>query len=701
MMTGRRPSSFFARLWGLGLLAAALVACGGPKRAVLLTWPVTVIDTASVAGAIVGVAELEGRPFAAADVRILDLVTGQPVMAAGGTALKTDAMGKFQMGPRGADAPALVKVVATRGSETLITIFSFQEGRGIDEPVSPGAFRLMQNLNTTEPALVLNLASTAAAQAFEGAFKMQMRARDRRSAISRVMSEMNRSVRLIEQSMKRMPSRSGRLKSNQTKEGKVRDASVLAEVLKDLDVLEDLSGALNSILEEAVDPQATLNLPPGLVTQSDFPIGAVVVSASEISFTNAQGQTLSKKLQPETNMTESVKNETEIARPVPSATPRASSGGGGSGRSSGAVGAVAAPKDSLSFSLDLGDRYSLRRIAGDDQGGAGSGASALTAAFRGVSGVVVTADGTLFVADPKNHQIRRSVGGGPAERVAGSADGTPGFLDNVSASVATFHSPAGLLWDETAGLLLVCDSGNGRVRFVRPGGTVGSLAGGGSTNTSPTTAMALRLEEPVALTADQAGTLYVADRAGGKVWRIASNRTAVVVAATPGASALALDAARDVLWVGTSAGQVLRVTTVSGAAALDVATSVFEVPGHGVQGLAVDPDGLLFVLAADAIGHARLWRVPVDSAGQIEMDQQATAVAGTDAIGTGSVDYSAPIEPLAQALDGRLSVLHPGSLFIDWSAADAPATPAGQIYIGASFDDGAPWGQVLRLDPAW
>jgi hypothetical protein len=349
--------------------------------------------------------------------------------------------------------------------------------------------------------------------------------------------------------------------------------------------------------------------------------------------------------------------------------------------------------------LSAADRYRITRVAGNAIGGADAGTSAVTAAFRAVSGVAVTPTGTMLVADPVNHQIRMITAGGPAVRIAGAENGAAGFLDNVTAAMGSLSSPAGLLWDTSSGLLLACDAGNGRVRFLSPGGTIGTLVGGGLVSTSPTTATAVSLQEPVALAADAAGTLYVADRAAGRVWRIAADRTATLVASVPGACALALDPGRALLWVGTMAGQVLRVTDAGATAVLDDATPVFEQPYQRMLGLATDQQGTLYVLSAASTGDARLWRVPVNALGQLEQDQRAVAVAGNSVPGAASADYTAPTSP-TDALEARLTSLHPGSLCLDLAAASSTTTAAGQLYVGATRAGLTPWGQVLRIELA-
>lgn len=135
------------------------------------------------------------------------------------------------------------------------------------------------------------------------------------------------------------------------------------------------------------------------------------------------------------------------------------------------------------------------------------------ALFNGPSGVAVSPDGGVYVADTNNDRIRL-IRNGVVTTVAG--DG-PGFTDGP-ANRARFDHPTGLCWQSergTSGVLLIADSGNHRVRRMRFAGlstTVETLR----TVTSTPTSVSSAGGDTVVATPD-AGTLNLNGRAVPKV----------------------------------------------------------------------------------------------------------------------------------------------------------------------------------------
>jgi uncharacterized protein (TIGR03437 family) len=119
---------------------------------------------------------------------------------------------------------------------------------------------------------------------------------------------------------------------------------------------------------------------------------------------------------------------------------------------------------------------------GDGEPGLGrfdiSGASRAIAAGK---------SGDLFVADTRNHRIRRIGPGGVVGTIAGTGGAGP-LGDGGPALSASLNGPKGVVLD-SQGRLYVADSGNGRVRRVNTNGAIQTVAGGGSI-----TAPALRQE---------------------------------------------------------------------------------------------------------------------------------------------------------------------------------------------------------------
>lgn len=100
-------------------------------------------------------------------------------------------------------------------------------------------------------------------------------------------------------------------------------------------------------------------------------------------------------------------------------------------------------------------------IAGSPDGNPGfqngPGPSAL---FDGVAGIAVTPNGTLYVSDAFNHLIRKISNSGEVSTFSGV--GLPDYLDG-NADVARFKYPNGILVT-AQGVLYVADSGNNRIR---------------------------------------------------------------------------------------------------------------------------------------------------------------------------------------------------------------------------------------------
>jgi hypothetical protein len=105
----------------------------------------------------------------------------------------------------------------------------------------------------------------------------------------------------------------------------------------------------------------------------------------------------------------------------------------------------------------------------DGVGGTAVGPAA-SARLRYPSGVAVARDGTVFIADTGNHRICR-LKDGQAEVFAGGAAGS---VDGIGGS-ARFNHPGALAFDR-AGVLWVWDNGNRRLRRVSGDGTVSTPA---------------------------------------------------------------------------------------------------------------------------------------------------------------------------------------------------------------------------------
>jgi NHL repeat len=143
-----------------------------------------------------------------------------------------------------------------------------------------------------------------------------------------------------------------------------------------------------------------------------------------------------------------------------------------------------------------------------------------TARFYAPFGVTIQGV-NLYVTDTGNHTIRKVTPGGVTTTLAGTA-GTYGSADATGTS-ALFNTPTGIVSDGTN--LYVADSRNHTIRkVVIVGGAVTTLAGtAGSSGSADGTGAAARFSQPVGLTIDNAGNLYVSDQNYTKIRKIVTS----------------------------------------------------------------------------------------------------------------------------------------------------------------------------------
>lgn len=106
-------------------------------------------------------------------------------------------------------------------------------------------------------------------------------------------------------------------------------------------------------------------------------------------------------------------------------------------------------------------------IAGTGAAGySGDGGSALLAQLNYPTDLVCTHDGDIFIADSRNHVIRKIDPAGNITTVVGN--GTAGYSDDGTlATLAKLNTPSGVFYDENNHTLYVCDTFNQQVKRVK------------------------------------------------------------------------------------------------------------------------------------------------------------------------------------------------------------------------------------------
>ena len=179
-----------------------------------------------------------------------------------------------------------------------------------------------------------------------------------------------------------------------------------------------------------------------------------------------------------------------------------------------------------------------RTVAGDGRRGyAGDGALATAASLDMPHEIQFDAAGHLYIAERDNHVIRRvHASTGIISTMAGT--GQRGFSgDGGPAHHAQLRAPHSIAIDPTGSGLLICDTGNHRIRRVEfATGRIDTFAGTGDTGPTPDGAhlTSTPLHGPRTMVFDAAGTLYVALREGNAVYRVDESGRLFRVAGTGG-----------------------------------------------------------------------------------------------------------------------------------------------------------------------
>ncbi len=150
----------------------------------------------------------------------------------------------------------------------------------------------------------------------------------------------------------------------------------------------------------------------------------------------------------------------------------------------------------------------------------GEGGPALNASLYQPFGLAHDPQGNLYIADRRNHLVRRVRPDGIIERVAGT--GLPGFGgEGGPARLALLDQPAGLAFDQD-GNLYIADCANHRVRKLDTQGNLHTVAGTGIPGFGGEggPARLALLDQPMGLAFDSQGNLYIADSANRRVRKL-------------------------------------------------------------------------------------------------------------------------------------------------------------------------------------
>jgi sugar lactone lactonase YvrE len=134
--------------------------------------------------------------------------------------------------------------------------------------------------------------------------------------------------------------------------------------------------------------------------------------------------------------------------------------------------------------------------------------------------------GNYYYAETVNHRIQKNhTVSGKSETITVAGNGTAGYSgDGGQAPFAQLNKPGCVALD-SANNLYIADTENNRIRKVTPGGIITSFAGNGTKGFSGDGEQATmaQLESPLSITFDYAGALYIAENGNNRIRKVTPN----------------------------------------------------------------------------------------------------------------------------------------------------------------------------------
>ena len=166
---------------------------------------------------------------------------------------------------------------------------------------------------------------------------------------------------------------------------------------------------------------------------------------------------------------------------------------------------------------------------GGNAGFSGDGGLAAGAALNHPVALALDPAGALLLCDQGNERVRR-ISAGKIATIAGS--GVQGFTGDGGAAIsAELNEPSGIAVSAD-GRIFIADTNNERIRVINTNGTISTFAGTGVAGISGDggPATAAQLSRPVGLAIDAANDLLIADEDNHRLREIAADGTITTVA---------------------------------------------------------------------------------------------------------------------------------------------------------------------------
>jgi sugar lactone lactonase YvrE len=219
-----------------------------------------------------------------------------------------------------------------------------------------------------------------------------------------------------------------------------------------------------------------------------------------------------------------------------------------------------------------------------------------TVSFSNPNAIATDNNGNFYVADRGTHTVRKISASGQVTLFAGSV---AGYADGTG-SAARFNVIFDLATD-AAGNVYVMDAGNRRVRKITPAGVVTTIAGNGSSVATDGTGTSASFENPIAITVDNQGVIYVGDFS--RIRKITSGNVVTTVAGTTAGFA-------------DGTGAAAKFWGVSGLTT-DINGDLFIADGANYRIRKMTPAGVVTTIAGGSGQFGFLHAIALDGSGSI------------------------------------------------------------------------------------
>jgi BRCT domain type II-containing protein len=162
----------------------------------------------------------------------------------------------------------------------------------------------------------------------------------------------------------------------------------------------------------------------------------------------------------------------------------------------------------------------------------GDGISATLAQLNEPRNVLKATSGNLYIADTKNHRIRKVDTSGNISTFAGTGSSGDGSDFSYSATSVALDEPYDVMIADS--YLYIADTKNHKIRRMNAWGWIWTIAGTGSAGDSGDggAATSAELDEPQAVSTDMSGNLYIADTKNDKIRKVDTSGDIWTVAGT-------------------------------------------------------------------------------------------------------------------------------------------------------------------------